>query len=72
MKLLIKKPFELDVELVDQMPKYLKIKSNWVYDQVIEVSDAEMNQLLFLLNYCSFQFNHTTIEQIDEITLSWG
>jgi hypothetical protein len=72
MKLLIKTPFEIDVELVDQMPDYLKIANNWVTDQTIEVDEQEMTKLLSYLKFSSFDFNRSNITKIDEITLSWG
>lgn len=72
MKLLINTPFEIDVELVDQMPKYLKISCNWVSDQLIEVDEYEMSKLLSYLTFSSLQFNRTTITQIDDLTISWG
>ena len=72
MKLLIKKPFELDVELVDHKPIYLYVKFNWVIDQIIEVDEVEMINLLAFLNYSSFQFNHQSLTKVDDLTLSWG
>lgn len=72
MKLLIKKPFEFDVELFDQLPTYLKLSSNWVVEQSIEVTETDMTSLLSILNYSSYQFNHTAITYIDNSTISWG
>ena len=72
MKLVINTPFELDVELVDHKPNYLKVKSNWVTGQTIDVDETEMIHLLGFLNFSSQQFNHSTIKKVDELTLSWG
>lgn len=72
MKLLINQPFELDVELVDQIPKYVITKLNWVSDQTIDLDEEEMSKLLIFLNFCSPEFNCTTIKNIDNSTLSWG
>jgi len=72
MKLLINSPFELDVELVDQMPSYLKVSRNWVSRQLVELPSSEMPHLINLLNYCSPQFNNTAISIIDKVTLAWG
>lgn len=72
MKLLIKTPFEIDVELVDQMPRYLKFTSNWVSEQIIELNEKDMTLLLSYLRYSSHCFNNSSITKIDELTLSWG
>ena len=72
MKLLIKKPFEIDVELVDQAPKYLYFRFNWVLDQTIDVDTSEMQLLIAFLHYSSMEFNIKNIICIDEKTLSWG
>lgn len=72
MKLLIKTPFEIDVELVDQMPRYLKITSNWVSVQLIDVDEQEMSRLLSFLKFSSFHFNNSIITKVDDLTLSCG
>jgi hypothetical protein len=72
MKLLIKTPFELDVELVDMMPKYLKFNSNWVSIQTIETTNEEMIALISLLNFSSHDFISSQIVKLDDLTLIWG
>lgn len=72
MKLLIKKPFEIDVELVDHKPSYLLVRFNWVIDQSIDVDTTEMQHLIAFLNYSSTEFKNICITLIDEKTLSWG
>jgi|LakMenE01Jun11ns_1017448.scaffolds.fasta_scaffold8395217_1 hypothetical protein len=72
MKLSINKPFELDVELVDYKPNYLKISSNWVSVQTIEVDEAEMTKLLSYLNFSSDQFRLININKIDDFSFFWG
>jgi hypothetical protein len=72
MKLLINTPFELDVELVDQMPKYLKFNSNWVSIQSVETSDSEMSTLIAMLKFSSDKFEPDQLTKIDEFTIAWG
>jgi hypothetical protein len=72
MKLSINKPFELDVELIDYKPNYLKISSNWVSVQTIEVDEAEMTKLLSYLNFSSDQFRLININKIDDFSFFWG
>lgn len=72
MKLLINAPFELDVELVDQMPKYLKFNSNWVSIQTIETSDSEMSILISMLKFSSTKFYPEQLIKVDEFTIAWG
>ena len=72
MKLIINKPFEVDVELSDFIPKYLCIKFNLVCDQSVELENNEMNDLISLFNFSSTEFNKIDIVNIDEKTLSWG
>ena len=72
MKLMIKKPFEVDVEMVDMVPSYIKLKFNLVLTQSIEIDEEEMNNLISFLNFSSYQFNHSIITSIDNSTISWG
>lgn len=72
MKLLINAPFELDVELVDQMPKYLKFNSNWVSIQTIETSDSEMSILISMLKFSSTKFYPEQLIKVDDFTIAWG
>lgn len=72
MKLSINTPFELDVELVDHKPNYLKVSSNWVVVQTIEIDDIDMQRLLSYLNFSSRQFSLVGITRIDDTSLVWG
>lgn len=72
MKLLIKTPFELDVELVDMMPKYLKFNSNWVSIQTIDIADDEMTVLISMLKFSSNNFKSNQLIKLDDLTLIWG
>lgn len=72
MKLIINTRFELDVELVDEKPKYLKTSSNIVIEQTINVSEDEMMYLLSYLNFSSDQFNDVEPLELDENTLYWS
>ena len=69
---MIKKPFEVDVEMVDMVPSYIKLKFNLVLTQSIEIDEEEMNNLISFLNFSSYQFNHSNITSIDNSTISWG
>ena len=72
MKLIIKHPFEIDVELVDYKPNCLLVKFNWVSNQIIVVSPNEMQTLISFLKFSSTEFNRCSVSSIDETTLSWG
>ena len=56
MKLIIKHPFEIDVELVDYKPNCLLVKFNWVKNQIIDVSLNEMQTLISFLKFSSTEF----------------
>ena len=51
MKLIINKPFEVDVELSDFIPKYLCIKFNLVCDQSVELENNEISHLTIKREY---------------------
>lgn len=71
MILLINTRFEIDSELADQIPSYVKIDRTWITKQVINVSNNEMILLLSLLNVSSNTFDYKKLNRIDNKTLVW-
>ena len=72
MNLFINKNIVIDVELIDQLPSFVKVDRLCVTDQSIILPDSEMNMLLSILTLCSSSFNKNDIIYKDSQTLLWG
>ncbi len=64
MNLQVIRPFEIDVELADQLPVKVRLKFNKVMPQSIDIGLIELQQLLMIFKFSSDDFTENCV-QID-------
>jgi hypothetical protein len=64
MNLQVIRPFEIDVELADQLPVKVRLRFNKVMPQSIDIDLIELQQLLMIFKFSSDDFTENCV-QID-------